>query len=386
MRESRFPGRALIFLSLLLRLPFQWRRCKPQPAKVSRILILHQFLLGDALMATSLLAKAREQYPLADIVMACPPGQAALYAGQPYGVRAFGWHIRNFASICQLFAMPRFDLVLLMGENRLSYLARAIGARWIVGFAGEQPAHKNWLLDEAVPYAQEPEAWTDTAACLIEGPEPRPYRVEDWPMPPQSLPDLPDNYIVLHVGASSATRFWPAAHWQVLADAIRAAQLSVVWSCGPGEDALLREIDPPACDVRMAGCLSLLQLRQLLAGARACVCPDTGVAHLAKVAGTPLLMLFGPGSEVLFGASRFFAHYHCLGVGPAIFPCRNQRSVHHRDVDWALRCFRRFGNGANACRRALCMEAISATAAWQTLQQLLQISQTAGAAEGTDHD
>jgi hypothetical protein len=90
-------------------------------------------------------------------------------------------------------------------------------------------------------------------------------------MPPQSLPALPDNYIVLHVGASSATRFWPAAHWQALADAIRAAQLSVVWSCGPGEDALLREIDPPAGDVRMAGCLSLLQLASA-AGRRARLC------------------------------------------------------------------------------------------------------------------
>jgi hypothetical protein len=109
------------FPVLLLRLPWQWLRRKPQPAQVQRVLILHQFLLGDALMATSLLAKARQRYPQADIVMACPPGQAALYAGQPYGVRAFGWHIRNFASVCQLFAMPRFDLVLLMGENRLSY-------------------------------------------------------------------------------------------------------------------------------------------------------------------------------------------------------------------------------------------------------------------------
>jgi hypothetical protein len=58
MKASRFPGRALIFLSLLLRLPWQWLRRKPQPEQVQRVLILHQFLLGDALMATSLLAKA----------------------------------------------------------------------------------------------------------------------------------------------------------------------------------------------------------------------------------------------------------------------------------------------------------------------------------------
>jgi ADP-heptose:LPS heptosyltransferase len=373
MKASRFPGRALIFLTLLLRLPWQWLRRKPEPETVQRVLILHQFLLGDALMATSLLAKARQRYPQADIVMACPFGQVSLYGGQPYGVRAFGWHIRNFASVCQLFAMPRFDLVLLMGENRLSYLARAIGARWIVGFANEQPAHKNWLVDEAIPYASEPEAWTDTAARLVDGPEPAPYQLSDWPMSPQSLPPLPERYVVLHVGASSATRFWPAAHWRELADGIRDRGLAVVWSCGPGEERLLQEIAPAADDAVMAGCLTLLQLRQLLAAARACVCPDTGVAHLAKVAGTPLLMLFGPGSEVLFGASRFFSNHRCLGVGPALFPCRNQRSVHHRDVDWALRCFRSHGSRTGQCRRAQCMQAITSSQVLPVLNSLLDI-------------
>jgi hypothetical protein len=56
---------------------------------------------------------------------------------------------------------------------------------------------------------------------------------------------------------------------------------------------------------------------------------------------TPLVMLFGPGSEVLFGASRFLALV-LAGCWPAIFPCRQQKDVHHRHVDWALRCFRRF--------------------------------------------
>jgi hypothetical protein len=102
---------------LLLRLPWQWLRRKPQPAQVQRVLILHQFLLGDALMATSLLAKAGSV--IRRLISSWParPVRQHLYAGQPYGVRAFGWHIRNFASVCQLFAMPRFDLVLLMGET-----------------------------------------------------------------------------------------------------------------------------------------------------------------------------------------------------------------------------------------------------------------------------
>ncbi|MGR2680523.1 glycosyltransferase family 9 protein [Chromobacterium haemolyticum] len=371
MRPGRFPGRLLIFAALLLRLSWQWLRRKPDPERTRRVLILHQFLLGDALMATSLLAKARERFPKAEIVLACPPGQAPLYETRPYGIRPLPWQPRDFTSIRRLFAEERFDIVYLMGENRLSFLARAIGARWIVGFAGEAPLYKNWLLDEAVPYAGEPEAWTDTAARLIDGPEPRPFRLQDWPTSAESLPSLPARFVVLHVGASSATRFWPASSWNRVAAAVRACRCVVVWSCGPGEQHLLSAIEVGPDDLVMAGTLSLAQLRDVLSRAKACVCPDTGIAHLAKVAGTPLLMLFGPGSETLFGASRFFAGFTCVGVGPAWFPCRNQRSVHYRDVDWALRCFRKFGNQAGECRQAQCMAAIPVGQVAKTLEKLL---------------
>lgn len=126
MRPGRFPGRLLIFAALLCRLPWQWLRRKPKPETVERVLILHQFLLGDALMATSLLAKARERFPKSEIVLACPPGQASLYASRPYGIRPLPWQPRDFASIRRLFVERRFDIVYLMGENRLSFLARAI--------------------------------------------------------------------------------------------------------------------------------------------------------------------------------------------------------------------------------------------------------------------
>ena len=51
-----------------------------------------------------------------------------------------------------------------------------------------------------------------------------------------------------------------------------------------------------------------LDLPQIVAPARigasvAGRAPDTGIAHLAKLTGTPTVCLFGPGSDVLFGAS-----------------------------------------------------------------------------------
>ena len=230
------------------------------------------------------------------------------------------WHPRDFASIRRLFALPRVDMVYLMGENRLSYLARAIGARWIVGFDGEIPHYKNWLVDERIPYADEPEAWTDTAASLVDGPAPRPFDLAHWPLGEQRIPALPERYVVLHVGASSPTRYWPSEYWQSLAASLRERGLAVVWSGGPGEHHLIERVAPLPQDIVISGSLTLPQLRAVLAAAQACVCPDTGIAHLAKTASVPLVMLFGPGSEELFGASHFFSRYICLGAGPALVP------------------------------------------------------------------
>jgi hypothetical protein len=119
------------------------------------------------------------------------------------------------------------------GRNRLSYLARAIGARWIVGFAAEQPAHKNWLLDEAMPYATEPESWTDTAARLVDGPEPALSTCDHGLLP------LNMECRTLHGAACWGQLSYPLLACGTLAglaECIR-GQLVMVWSCGPGEDA-----------------------------------------------------------------------------------------------------------------------------------------------------
>ncbi len=118
-----------------------------------RILVLHHLLLGDTLMFTALLAKLRAQHPDAEIAMTVARAYAPLYATRPYGVTAHVLDPRDFATYRALAALPRFDLAILPADNRWSWLARAIGARWIVGIAGDRPGHKNWPVDELVPYS-----------------------------------------------------------------------------------------------------------------------------------------------------------------------------------------------------------------------------------------
>src|SRR5438270_12899414 len=87
----RMAGLSRIFFSALAHRVASVGRRRP-PDKPRRILVAHHLLLGDTLMLTPLLAKLREQFPAAEIVMAVPGAHAGLYANRPYGVQAIGWN------------------------------------------------------------------------------------------------------------------------------------------------------------------------------------------------------------------------------------------------------------------------------------------------------
>ena len=54
-----------------------------KPAAPQRILVAHHLLLGDTLMLTPLIAKLRERFPEAEIVMTTPKAIAPLYEKRP---------------------------------------------------------------------------------------------------------------------------------------------------------------------------------------------------------------------------------------------------------------------------------------------------------------
>ncbi|MCC6197315.1 MAG: glycosyltransferase family 9 protein [Burkholderiales bacterium] len=351
---SRAPLRfASVALALL-----RWGVLRRQPAAPRRILVLHHLLLGDTLMCTALLAKLRERHPAAEIAMTVPRAYAPLYQGRPYGVTALPFDPRDFATFRGLLALPRFDLAILPADNRWSWLARALGVRWIVAIASDRPAYKNWPVDEAIPYSAAPAAFCETAAALVPGAAPAPYHPSQWPAPGSDARSIGGDFAVLHVGASSPLKLWAAERWRALAAALEEEGLAVVWSAGPGEGAILDGIDASSPRARIAGTLSLAQLWHVLARAQLLVCPDTGIAHLGRVIGVPTVTLFGPGSALICGPGDFFAAMPGRAVTVDPFPCRDQTIQFFREVPWARRCERLFGDGPGRCPRARCMEAI----------------------------
>jgi ADP-heptose:LPS heptosyltransferase len=363
LSSSRFIGRAGVVTRALL---FHRKR-RTAPQAPQRILIAHHLLLGDTLMLTPLLKKLRTLHPGADVAMTVPSAIAPLYAARPYGVRALPFDPRRSASA--LYAEAPFDVALVPGDNRYAWLAAAMRARWIVAFAGDRPAIKSFAVDQQVPYPGRPGAWGDIVAQLIAGPAASPYRASEWKAPAHRefmRPARP--YAVLHVGASSPLKQWSPQRWAQLAAWLERRGIAPVWSAGASETAIVDRIDPARRHASYAGRLDLAQVWHLLAGAALLVAPDTGIAHLGRIVDVPTVALFGPGSAVLCGAGDFWrdARYRAVTVEP--FPCRDQRVLFKRDIDWVRRC----GRSVAECPQHLCMPAIGVDAVQDAIVSLLE--------------
>lgn len=312
-------------------------------------------MLGDAFMIAPLLAKLRHGWPSARIVFTVSQATAPLFATRPWGVEALVFDERDAASIAPFRAAGPYELAVVPGDNRFGLFARAVGARWIVGFSGDRPAYKDRFLDECSAYPDVPGTWGDFAADLIAGEDAPPFTTGQWPAPafaPFDLPAAP--YAVLHLGASTPLKWWPAQRWRALAAHLAERGLAVVWSAGRGEENLVAEVDPEGRYRSYAGQLDLAQIWALLAGALLLVAPDTGIAHMARAIGTPTVALFGPGTHVVAANGRFWrgAPWREVVVDP--FPCRDQHSLFKRKVLWVNRCNR----STAECASPRCMQAI----------------------------
>ena len=340
----------------------------PRAREVRRVLVAHNLLLGDTLMLTPLLAKLRALHPLADIALLAAPAVVPLYSARPYGVRALPFTPLQSATTRALLAEAPFDLAIVPGDNRYSWLAAALRARHIVVHAGPRPLTQEWFVDEKRRYPGAPAAWGDMVADLVDGPPPAPYGRGDWPAPAaQHFGQPTGRYAVLHVGASTPLKHWLPERWLALARALEELGLHVIWSGGRGEEAFVRACDPDGRYASFAGRLDLPQMWHLLAGAALLAVPDTGIAHLGRATWTPTVALFGPGSATLAGQGHFWRSTPWRAVSVDPFPCRDQRMLFGRDIDWVRRCARTPAE----CPAPRCMHAIGLDDVLKTAQALL---------------
>jgi ADP-heptose:LPS heptosyltransferase len=182
---------------------------------------------------------------------------------------------------------------------------RAVGPQRLIAFAHPAvDAHRGpaWREDE-----HEARRW---CRLLEESGIPAdPERLE-IARPPPARPQAA-GATLLHPGAASAARRWPASGWVAVARAERARGRTVLLTGGPQERGLALGIAraagmPPSAV--LAGRTDVLDLAAVVAAAGRLVCNDTGVAHLATALGTPSVILFGPTSPAHWGPPPIARH------------------------------------------------------------------------------
>lgn len=107
--------------------------------------------------------------------------------------------------------------------------------------------------------------------------------------------EVPQTYLVVHPGASAASRRYPASFFGRAAEALaRRSGCRVVVVGGTGDDALVAEVArelsvPPVCWV---GQLDLAELAALIEGAAVTLCNNSAPAHVAAAVEAPVVVLY----------------------------------------------------------------------------------------------
>ncbi|MFJ4775694.1 glycosyltransferase family 9 protein [Streptomyces sp. NPDC088762] len=135
----------------------------------------------------------------------------------------------------------------------------------------------------------------------------------DLAIPRPACPSPAPGAVVVHPGADSGARRWPAQRFAAVARALDRAGHRVVVTAGVGEGRLGRRVAAEAglpAEAVLGGAddVPFPQLCALVADARCVVVGDTGLAHLATALGTPSVVLFGPVAPRLWGPPQHPAH------------------------------------------------------------------------------
>lgn len=252
------------------------------------VLVLRALGLGDALTGVPALRGLRRAFPGRPLVLAAPEPVGRYLQRQ--GVVD---DVLPTAGLVPLELPPGWApgghvAVNLHGRGPLSHsLLLATRPQRLVAFACPDAGHDDgpsWHADE-----HEVERW----CRLVRG-----AGGECGPgdlLLRKSSTALRTGPVVLHPGAASGSRRWPADRWAAVARELTDRGHPVVVTGSRDERVLCADVAAGARGARnTAGALDLDGLTDLVAQARLVLCGDTGVAHLATACATPSVVLFGP--------------------------------------------------------------------------------------------
>jgi ADP-heptose:LPS heptosyltransferase/glycosyltransferase involved in cell wall biosynthesis len=335
---------ALYFLSRAIGMAYYALRrgsrlLRGDASAVRRILVVRNGHLGDTVVFLPTLAALRARYPRARITVALAPGSGAqpLLEASPYVDEVLPLDFFNrsrrdrFLGAARLLARG-FDLA--VGGVWYFHLPEAVfsGAPRRLGLYDGHPlqryADRVVMLDPNLHEAENNLRLVE----LVTGPLPRELRVPRLKLDERLLAargsqvrqklGIPREapVVAMHPGSKRPSRRWPAASFAELAGALLAERPDLHVVCtGAGTEeqgliAMIRRQIKPELRGRFHDAVGIADLVGVIGFYDTCnllVCNDTGVMHVARARGVPLVAIIGPENDRRWGP-------HPLGPAPAV--------------------------------------------------------------------
>lgn len=295
---------------------------------VRRILLVQLDHLGDAVLSAPLVNQLVRRFPAATIEVLASAASAELFTMLPGIARVHISHSDRFvrsqrwplawlvSSIWWGLSLGRrnFDLAIdPRGDFSVALILWLSAAHYRVGWSSGGGGFFLTHPSHYVPGRHELDSrealWSTIVAATGDGRTPRRAALTPHvPVEPaaaeyvrrelsfrEAVAPRHGPRVVLHVGAGTAAKRWPAESWRALVERLLgelAAQIIVVGQ----DDAQTPPLDlsafEPARVIDWRNGLTLAQLTATLALADLVIGADSGPAHLASAVGTPVVVLF----------------------------------------------------------------------------------------------
>lgn len=305
--------------------------------KPKKVLFIATRQIGDVLVTTPLISKARELWPDAEFHFLGYRGKLDMLKGNPDIAEIIETSDRpGFAEYLSLFnrLFQRYDLAIVTQPSDRAYLYGLVAALRRVGVLGGHPQGKDnkknsktekqnaWkkfisMHNVTVDYFAQHVIVEKLRLLEVFFRNPNDLFKEaisvtppiGEPLTPLIAKQLNQPYAVLHPGPLTAYKRWPLAYWQKLIEWLTQEGMQVVLSASPAKQDLqlnhdiLSLLDESTRKqvIDTAGKLSIPQAGTLLRGAALYIGVDTSITHLAAACNTPTITLFGATPPTNFG-------------------------------------------------------------------------------------
>jgi heptosyltransferase-3 len=298
-----------------------------------KVLFIATRQIGDVLVTTPLISKARELWPDAEFHFLGYKGKLEMLKGNPDIAEMIETSDRpGFGEYLSLFnrLFQRYDLAFVTQPSDRAYLYGLVAAFRRVGILGGHPqgkqskakqqnAWKQWICMHTIDVDYFAQHVIAEKLRLLEVFFRNPTELFAKPIdvtPPIGEPLIPiiaseltQPYVVIHPGPLTAYKRWPLAYWQHLITHLVIRGFQVVLSASSAKQDLqlnhdilsLLETGIREQVIDTAGKLSIPQAGSLLRGASLYIGVDTSITHLAAACNTPTIALFGATPPTNFG-------------------------------------------------------------------------------------